>query len=94
MVQIIDHERPHIVGLLVPTDIFGRLFGEPITLHLSLSRKDLAHYLGTRRESLSRAVHALAEKAILRIINPEIFEVLDLQALTDMSGDDLTLDLE
>lgn len=173
MIQVVDHSRRHIVGLLVPTDIYGRLFDGPgsfrlealsptrilsfprepfeqilrahpeverlflvhlldemdaarewlllisgrkvvnrvasfltilarrarsagrpwpVTLHLPLNRKDLAHYLGTRRESLSRAFHELENRGILRIINAESFEVPDLQALMDASGDDLTVD--
>lgn len=172
MVQVVDHLRRHIVGLLVPTDVYGRLFdgpvsyrietltptrilafprapfekvlrlhpeaerlflvhlldemdaardwlllisgrkvinrvasflmvlarrsrparcGDPVRLHLPLARKDLAHYLGTRKETLSRVFHELEQKKILRIINPETFEVLDMDALAEVSGDDLTI---
>lgn len=172
MVQVLEDGRKHIVGLLVPTDFFGRLFDGPsnyriealsaaqilsfpraffeqvlrdnpeaerlflvhlldeidaarewlllisgrkavnrlasffsilhrrskfkrsggqAVVHVPLSRKDLAHYLGARPETLSRAFHELERKGILRIVDPYHFEVLDDQALIDASGDDLML---
>ncbi len=172
MVQILEDGRKLIIGLLVPTDIFGRLYdshsnyrvealsvaqilsfpraffeqvlrdnpeaeqlflvhlldevdaarewllvisgrkavnrlasflsillrrskskriGGKTIVHVPLSRKDLAHYLGARPETLSRAFHELKGKGILRIVDPHHFEVLDEQALTDASGDNLTL---
>jgi CRP/FNR family transcriptional regulator, anaerobic regulatory protein len=57
-----------------------------------LNRTDLAHYLGARKETLSRAFRELEEKGILRIINSQTFEVLDQEALSDASGDDLSID--
>lgn len=177
MTQVIDQDRKHIVGLLVPTDIFGRIFdgplnhqiealtpariisfprvtleqilrqhpeaerlflvhlldemdaarewlllmsgrkiinrlasflmimarrsrtgtgtgmaAGPIRLRVQLTRKDLAHYLGARPESLSRAFHELEDQGVLRIIDPYQFDILDLAALTEASGDDLTID--
>jgi CRP/FNR family transcriptional regulator, anaerobic regulatory protein len=170
MIQNIDHSRKHIIGFLVPTDIYGRLFDGPNSyriealsdtrilsfprapfeaflrqhpetervflvhlldemdaarewlllisgrkvinraasfltilirrkksvdphhphlVHLSLARKDLAHYLGTRPESLSRAFHELQDMGILRIIDANSFEILDPEALADISGEDL-----
>lgn len=172
MVQVLEDGRKHIVGLLVPTDLFGRLFdgpsnyrvealsaarilcfpralfeqvlrdnpeaerlflvhlldevdaarewlllisgrkavnrlasflnillrrskfrhvgGHPV-VHVPLSRKDLAHYLGARPETLSRSFHELERMGVLRIIDPHHFEVLDDQALADASGDDLLI---
>jgi CRP/FNR family transcriptional regulator, anaerobic regulatory protein len=173
MTQVIDPARSHIIGLLVATDLFGRLFdgpcsfriqalsparilsfprgplervlrqhpdterlflvhlldemdaarewlllisgrrvlnrvasfltilvrrskraqdGPPLCLRLPLARKDLAHYLGARPESLSRAFHELQNRGILRLITPYLFEVLDPQALAEASGDDLRID--
>lgn len=173
MVQVIDDKRKHIVGLLVPTDIFGRLFDGPATfqiealaparvlllprvqfekvllengdaerlflvhlldemdaarewlllisgrkvlhrvasfltillrrsrwdrpskpmiLNLPLARKDLAHYLGARPESLSRAFHELADMGVLRIVNANSFEILDQDRLAETAGDDLMID--
>lgn len=64
----------------------------PITVHLPLSRKDLAQYLGTRPESLSRSFHELEDKGILRILDPYMFEILDLDALIEISGQDLVIE--
>jgi len=172
MTQVIDHARKHIVGLLVPTDIYGRLFdgpsnyrlealsptrlvsfpratfervlrqhpeaerlflvhlldemdaarewlllisgrtvlnrvaaflsilmrrerplprSDPLQLHLPLARKDLAQYLGARPESLSRAFHELEDLGIIKIIDPNVFEVIDQEALIESSGDDLVI---
>lgn len=172
MVQKMEDGRKHIVGLLVPTDIYGRLFNGPsnyqiealsdaqilsfprmffeqvlrdnpeaerlflvhlldevdaarewlllisgrkavnrlasfliilqrrskfkriggqTVVHVPLSRKDLAHYLGARPETLSRAFHELERKGILRIVDPHHFRILDEEALIDASGDDLTM---
>lgn len=172
MVQILEDGKKHIVGLLVPTDIFGRLFdgpsnyrivalsaarilcfpraffeqvlqenpiaerlflvhlldevdaarewlllisgrkavnrlasflsillrrsklkrvnGQPV-VHVPLSRKDLAHYLGARPETLSRAFHELEDRGILRIVDPYHFTIVDEEGLIEASGDDLTL---
>ena len=173
MVQVLEDDKKHIVGLLVPTDIYGRVFDGPsnyriealtsarilsfprdffeqvlrdnpeaerlflvhlldevdaarewlllisgrraenrlapfltillrrskyrradgqAVVHVPLSRKDLAHYLGSRPETLSRAFHALEAKGVLRIIDPHHFEILEKEALIDASGDDLTLE--
>lgn len=172
MIQVIDPVRKHIVGLLVPTDIYGRLFdgpsnyrlealaptrlvsfpratfervlrqhpeaerlflvhlldemdaarewlllmggrtvvnrvaaflsilmrrerssscSGPLKLRLPLARKDLAHYLGARPESLSRAFHELEDRGTIRIIDPNVFEVIDPEALIESSGDDLVI---
>jgi CRP/FNR family transcriptional regulator, anaerobic regulatory protein len=173
MVQVLEDGKRHIIGLLAPTDIYGRVFDGPSTyriealsaarilsfprvffeqvlrdnpeaerlflvhlldevdaarewlllisgrsaenrlasflsillrrtklkradarpvVHVPLSRKDLAQYLGARPETLSRSFHALEEKGVLRIIDPHHFEILDKEALIDASGDDLTLE--
>lgn len=173
MTQLMDHDRKHIVGLLVPTDIFGRIFDgpshyqiealtaarivtfprarleeilrqhpeaerlflvhlldemdaarewlllmsgrkvvnrlasflmimvrrsrlgaadRPIRLRIPLARKDLAHYLGARPESLSRAFHELEHEGVLRILNPYLVDIADLDTLTEAAGDDLVMD--
>lgn len=170
MVQVLEDGKKHIVGLLVPTDIYGRLFGGqsnyriealsaarilffPRTffeevlrdnpeaerlflvhlldevdaarewlllisgrkavnrlasfltvlvrrskfkrigslavVHVAISRKDLANYLGARPETLSRAFHELERRGILRIVDPHHFEILDEEALIGAVGDDL-----
>jgi len=173
MVQTFEDGRKHIVGLLVPTDIYGRLFDGPSNyriealsptrllcfpreffeqvlrdnpeaerlflvhlldevdaarewllllsgrkavnrlasfltillrrskfkriagraeVHVPLSRKDLAQYLGSRPETLSRAFHDLQRKGILRIIDPYHFEIIDEGALVGAAGDDLIIE--
>lgn len=62
----------------------------PVTL--PLRRQELAHYLGTTPESLSRSFHELAERAILKIIDPQNFAILDLPGLVAISGNDLLLE--
>jgi CRP/FNR family transcriptional regulator, anaerobic regulatory protein len=171
MVQTLKDGKLHIVGLLVPTDIFGRLFDGPSSyriqalsstevltfpraffeevlrdnpqaeqlflvhlldeadaarewlllisgrkalnrlasflsillrrsrfkaneaaiVHVPLSRRDLAHYLGSRPETLSRGFHELERQGILRIVDSHHFEVLDEEALIEVSGEDLLL---
>lgn len=172
MVQILENGKKHIVGLLVPTDIYGRVFdgpsnyriealtpvrmlsfprgpfeqvlrenpgaerlflvhlldeidaarewlllisgrkavnrlasfltillrrsqfkrlGKSVVVHVPLARKDLAHYLGARPETLSRAFHELEIKGLLRIVDPYHFEIPDEQALMAAAGDDLVV---
>jgi CRP/FNR family transcriptional regulator, anaerobic regulatory protein len=64
----------------------GRIIVQP------LSRRDLAHFLGTRRESISRALHTLQDEGTLRIVTHEKFEILDVERLVAMGGQDLVLD--
>jgi CRP/FNR family transcriptional regulator len=173
MVQVLEDGRKHIVGLLVPTDIYGRLFDGPSNhriealsttrilafprslfeavlrdhpeaerlflvhlldevdaarewlllisgrkavnrlasfltilarrsrfkriagesvVHVPLSRRDLARYLGARPETLSRAFHELERRGILRIDTPYHLTIRDEEALIDASGHDLTLE--
>ena len=61
----------------------------PLVVRVDLSREDLAAYLGTRPETLSRAFHELAHQRVLRIRTPADFEILDLPALLDLSGQEL-----
>lgn len=172
MVQILEDGKRHIVGLLVPTDIYGRVFDGPSNyrietltpvqtlsfprgpfeqvlrdnpnaerlflvhlmdemdaarewlllisgrkaanrlasfltillrrsqfkedgnssmVYMPFARKDLAHYLGARPETLSRAFHEFGRKRILRIIDPYNFEIIDRPALLAAAGGDLTL---
>jgi CRP/FNR family transcriptional regulator, anaerobic regulatory protein len=173
MVQILEDNRKHIIGLLVPTDIFGRVFDGPssyrvealsaarillfpralfehilrenpeterlflvhlmdemdaardwlllisgskvinrvasfltillrrlrvdqpgarVRLQIPLARKDLSHYLGARPETLSRALHQLERDGVIRIVEPNVFDILDEAALTAATGDDLTIE--
>jgi CRP/FNR family transcriptional regulator len=51
-----------------------------------ISRKDMAAYLGTTVESISRSVQELARSGVIRIVNPQDFEILDLDRLLGLSG--------
>ncbi|SNT43009.1 CRP/FNR family transcriptional regulator, anaerobic regulatory protein [[Luteovulum] sphaeroides subsp. megalophilum] len=172
MVKHLRDGRRHIIGLLVPTDFFGRLFDGPATFSveaigearllsfprapfeallgqepdlerlfmvhlldeldaarewlllmngpkvvqrvasfllillrrmadnassevvLPLARKDLAHYLGARPETLSRAFASLARQGAIEPIDAVSgrYRVLDRQMLLDLSGQDLVLE--
>lgn len=61
----------------------------PILLHVAIRRVELAHYLGTRPETLSRAFHQLARSKAIRIVDAFTFEVLDLASLIEFAGHDL-----
>ncbi|MFC2969172.1 Crp/Fnr family transcriptional regulator [Acidimangrovimonas pyrenivorans] len=63
--------------------------GSPIPVRLPLSRADLARHLGTRPETLSRALHALEDRGVLVIHDPGRFEVTDPEGLVNISGHDL-----
>lgn len=62
--------------------------GGSLDIRVPLSRRDLANLLGTRPESISRAVHALADAGVLAIRTPCFFEVNDLEALIAASGNE------
>lgn len=60
-----------------------------ITVHVAIRRVDLAHYLGARPETLSRAFHQLANAKAIRIVDAYNFEILDLNLLIEFAGHDL-----
>lgn len=60
----------------------------------AISRRDLAAYLGTTIETISRHLHLLTRRNTIRIVTANLFEVLDRNALLACSGlapDDLKL---
>lgn len=65
-----------------------------IDVKVPISRADLAHLLGTRPESISRAVHSLADAGMIAIRTPYEFELLDLEGLLAESGEEGAVDLE
>lgn len=66
----------------------------PVNLKLTIRRRDLAHLLGVRPESFSRAFRRLERDGIIRINNPFDFDVIDLVGLVDIAGHELVLDRE
>lgn len=62
-----------------------------VEVEIPISRTDLAHFLGTRTETLSRAVHALVSDGIIHAETPYLLQILDLDRLIELSGnEDLT----
>jgi len=59
-----------------------------ITVKLPVSRKLAANALAIRPETLSRALHALADKSLIHIIDPATFLIPDLDLLLEHSNHD------
>ncbi len=59
-----------------------------LEVKIPITRTDLAHLLGTRPESISRAFHALADDGSIVIRAPERIEILDVDALGTEAGDE------
>ena len=60
----------------------------PTRVEIPISRRDLAAYLGTTVESISRAVQQMARGGIIHIDGPQRFEIVDLQRLIALSNHD------
>lgn len=69
----------------------SRAAKDGLRIKLPLRRIDLAHYLGARPESLSRAVHRLEHEGILTIAKPDTFVIDDVGGLVAASGQDFVL---
>lgn len=61
---------------------------DTLSLKIPIGRTDLAHLLGARVESISRAFHALADKGCIAIKKPDLIEVIDLNALAMEAGEE------
>ena len=59
-----------------------------LEIKIPINRTDLAHLLGTRPESISRAFHALEDAGDLRILKPNLVRILDLEALASQAGEE------
>lgn len=59
-----------------------------IEVNIPMSRLDQAHLLGTRPESISRALHALAEAGDIIINTPNRILILDTGALAERVGEE------
>lgn len=55
-------------------------------LKIPIKRVDLAHYLGVRHESISRALHELERAGVIELIDAYTVEILDMSALRDASS--------
>lgn len=58
--------------------------GNSVTI--PISRRDMAAYLGTTVESISRSIQEMARHRVLSIINPQQFRILDERRLIELSG--------
>ena len=67
-------------------------FSNSTAVRLPLQRKELAQYLGTTPESLSRSFHQMQRLGVITIMDPQNFMILDLAALAALSGDDVGRD--
>lgn len=65
-----------------------RTRGATLDVKIPINRTDLAHLLGTRPESISRAFHALADTGCITLRKPDLIGVLDLEALATEAGED------
>ncbi len=59
-----------------------------LDVKIPISRTDLAHLLGTRPESISRALHALAADGNIVVKTPNLIEILDIGAIAAEAGED------
>lgn len=67
-------------------DLFGTMNGR-LTIRIPISRADVAHLLGARPESISRAFHALADDGLLEIIRPDLVAIDSLEDLAGEAGE-------
>jgi len=59
-----------------------------LELNIPITRVDLAHLLGTRVESISRAFGALTKKGVIEVKTPYLIEILDIEKLFEMAGNE------
>lgn len=58
------------------------------TVEVPICRRDLAAYLGTTVESISRSIQHTARSGIIRVLDPQRFEIIDLRQLIALSNYD------
>lgn len=66
--------------------LFGSMNGR-LTIKIPISRADVAHFLGARPESISRAFHALADDGLIDIIRPDLVAVSNIEDLAEEAGE-------
>ncbi len=59
-----------------------------LQVNIPITRVDLAHLLGARVESISRAFSALAKAGIIEVKTPYQIEILDIMRLVEEAGDE------
>ncbi len=68
----------------IPTDRQGIVHN---IIRFPIGRRDVADLLGTTPETLSRNIQSLSRQGIIRIIDPNRFELLDETRLLDCAGE-------
>ena len=54
-------------------------------VEIPISRRDMAAYLGTTVESISRSVQQISRSGVIRVIDPQRFEIIDPKRLIALS---------
>ncbi|EKF40153.1 Crp/Fnr family transcriptional regulator [Nitratireductor indicus] len=67
----------------LPPDM-PHLIGPPV-IEVPICRRDLAAYLGTTVESVSRSIQQMARERLIRILDPHRFELIDIEGLALLS---------
>lgn len=57
-------------------------------IDLPIGRRDIATYIGTTPETLSRNIQSLSRKKVIRILNAKQFELLDPVRLARYGGNE------
>jgi CRP/FNR family transcriptional regulator, anaerobic regulatory protein len=82
----IDQRMAALMVLLFQhEDEGGHPPGQPFRLRIDWSRRDVASLIGTTLESISRATHRLQDLGLIRILDPDCFDLCDLEGLTDLA---------
>jgi CRP/FNR family transcriptional regulator len=61
--------------------------GQAIRVRIPLGRPDVANLLGTRVESISRALHALADDGLIDIVRPDLIDIRQIERLAEESAE-------
>lgn len=60
--------------------------GPTAEISIPISRQDMASYLGTRVETISRVIQSFAREGLIQILGPQRLEILDFDRLVEISG--------
>lgn len=76
------------IEMLLRRQNTDNIAGVKADLALPLTRDEIANYLGLTLETVSRQLTALKKEGVLQFTDRRHFEVIDVSALRDASGDD------
>ncbi|XDA97111.1 transcriptional regulator FnrL [Sulfitobacter sp. LCG007] len=74
--------------MLVHRQTEGDAGEREVTLSLPLTRDEIANFLGLTLETVSRQMTALRKQGVVRFADRRQFEIMDMAALHDATGDD------